>query len=165
MPDLHGSSSRGRPSGDWRHSEAVRAYLDAPVTKPPRIPPGHPTEDWTWIVHGLCAQVDLDLMFPEPGGLAGEQVHHAKQMCAGCPVREQCLGYALAHHERFGVWGGLSVRERDRLEHADRRLVEHRRIHHGTQGGYHAHRRRGEDACEACLEAERRARPHHRPAA
>lgn len=109
MPDLHGSSSRGRPSGDWRHSQAVRAYLDAPVTKPPRIPPGHPAEDWTWIVHGLCSQVDLDLMFPE-------QSHSnvdAKSVCARCPVQPQCLAYALKHREAcYGVWGGLSRAER-----------------------------------------------------
>ena len=39
-------------------------------------------------------------------------------MCAGCPVRAQCLEHALAHDERFGVWGGTSERERRRLKAA-----------------------------------------------
>jgi len=39
-------------------------------------------------------------------------------VCTGCPVRAQCLEHALAHDERYGVWGGTSERERRRLTHA-----------------------------------------------
>ena len=65
-----------------------------------------------WWFAGLCAQTDPELFFPEKGG----SVREAKAVCAGCPVRAQCLEHALAHGERFGVWGGLSERERRRLQ-------------------------------------------------
>jgi len=65
-----------------------------------------------WWFAGLCAQTDPELFFPEKGG----SVREAKAVCAGCPVRAQCLAHALAHGERFGVWGGLSEHERRRLQ-------------------------------------------------
>ena len=68
---------------------------------------------WWWFA-GLCAQTDPELFFPEKGG----SVREAKAVCAGCPVRAQCLEHALAHDERYGVWGGTSERERRRLKDA-----------------------------------------------
>jgi len=65
-----------------------------------------------WMTGGVCAQVDPDLWFPEKGGSTRE----AKALCARCPVRPECLAYALAHDERFGVWGGASERDRRRLK-------------------------------------------------
>ena len=65
-----------------------------------------------WWFAGLCAQTDPEVFFPEKGG----SVREAKAVCAGCPVRAQCLEHALAHDERFGVWGGTSERERRRLK-------------------------------------------------
>ncbi|MGY1690748.1 WhiB family transcriptional regulator [Geodermatophilus sp. SYSU D00697] len=59
----------------------------------------------------LCAETDPEAFFPEKGGSTRE----AKRVCAGCPVRSQCLEFALANDERFGIWGGLSERERRRL--------------------------------------------------
>jgi hypothetical protein len=50
--------------------------------------------------------------FPEKGGSTRE----AKRVCLSCDVRSECLEYALAHDERFGIWGGLSERERRRLK-------------------------------------------------
>ena len=55
--------------------------------------------------------VDPDLFFPERGASTRE----AKEVCRGCVVREDCLEYALANGEKFGIWGGLSERERRRL--------------------------------------------------
>jgi len=67
-----------------------------------------------WWFAGLCAQTDPELFFPEKGG----SVREAKAVCARCPVRAQCLAHALAHGERYGVWGGLSEPERRRLKTA-----------------------------------------------
>ncbi len=61
---------------------------------------------------GLCAQTDPDAFFPDKGGAT---TRAAKAVCAGCPVRTECLTYALDRGERFGVWGGMSERERHRL--------------------------------------------------
>lgn len=68
-------------------------------------------EEQDWQERALCAQTDPEAFFPEKGGSTRE----AKRICAGCDVRAECLEYALAHDERFGIWGGLSERERRRL--------------------------------------------------
>lgn len=65
-----------------------------------------------WQERALCAQTDPEAFFPEKGGSTRE----AKRICTGCEVRDECLEYALAHDERFGIWGGLSERERRRLK-------------------------------------------------
>ncbi|MDR0346557.1 MAG: WhiB family transcriptional regulator [Nocardiopsaceae bacterium] len=66
----------------------------------------------SWQDRALCAQTDPEAFFPEKGGSTRE----AKRVCRGCEVRRECLEYALAHDERFGIWGGLSERERRRLK-------------------------------------------------
>jgi WhiB family transcriptional regulator, redox-sensing transcriptional regulator len=71
-------------------------------------------EDQEWQDRALCAETDPEAFFPEKGGSTRE----AKRICSGCEVRAQCLEYALAHDERFGIWGGLSERERRRLKRA-----------------------------------------------
>lgn len=63
-----------------------------------------------WWRRGLCAQTDPDEFFPERGGTT----RHAKSICHRCAVRAECLDYAITNDERFGVWGALSVEERDR---------------------------------------------------
>ena len=69
-------------------------------------------DDPEWQEKALCAQTDPEAFFPEKGGSTRE----AKRICMGCEVRDACLEYALAHDERFGIWGGLSERERRRLK-------------------------------------------------
>jgi len=69
-------------------------------------------EDDQWQENALCAQTDPEAFFPEKGGSTRE----AKRICMGCEVRDKCLEYALANDERFGIWGGLSERERRRLK-------------------------------------------------
>jgi WhiB family transcriptional regulator, redox-sensing transcriptional regulator len=69
-------------------------------------------EDDQWQENALCAQTDPEAFFPEKGGSTRE----AKRICLGCDVRDKCLEYALANDERFGIWGGLSERERRRLK-------------------------------------------------
>ncbi|MEV6314534.1 WhiB family transcriptional regulator [Streptomyces sp. NPDC051776] len=64
--------------------------------------------DWE---RALCAQTGPEFFFPEAGGSTRE----AKQVCTACEERIQCLEYALSNDERFGVWGGLSEKERQRL--------------------------------------------------
>ena len=73
-------------------------------------------EEPEWQERALCAQTDPEAFFPEKGGSTRE----AKRICSGCDVRAECLDYALAHDERFGIWGGLSERERRRVRLARR---------------------------------------------
>ncbi|MFC6354820.1 WhiB family transcriptional regulator [Luethyella okanaganae] len=64
-----------------------------------------------WQSDSLCAQTDPEAFFPEKGG----STRDAKKICGSCEVRTECLEYALANDERFGIWGGLSERERRKL--------------------------------------------------
>ncbi len=68
-------------------------------------------DERSWQARANCMGVDPDLFFPERGASTRE----AKEVCRGCVVREDCLEYALANGEKFGIWGGLSERERRRL--------------------------------------------------
>ena len=90
--------------------------LPAPV---PSVAPVLPLFDTTddeaalgWQERALCAQTDPEAFFPEKGGSTRE----AKKVCTRCEVRGECLEYALANDERFGIWGGLSERERRKLK-------------------------------------------------
>lgn len=65
-----------------------------------------------WQKEALCRQTDPEVFFPEKGGSTRE----AKKICHGCEVRLKCLQYALDGDERFGIWGGLSERERRKLK-------------------------------------------------
>ncbi len=64
-----------------------------------------------WQEEANCLGVDPDLFFPERGASTRE----AKAVCRSCEVRVDCLEYTLAHGEKFGIWGGLSERERRRV--------------------------------------------------
>lgn len=64
-----------------------------------------------WQERGACLNVDPELFFPERGASTRE----AKSVCAHCEVKAECLEYALVNGEKFGIWGGLSERERRRL--------------------------------------------------
>lgn len=65
----------------------------------------------SWQDQANCLGVDPELFFPERGASTRE----AKEVCKGCAVREACLEYALTTGEKFGIWGGLSERERRRI--------------------------------------------------
>lgn len=64
-----------------------------------------------WTRSAACAQAPEVSFFPERGASTAE----AKQVCAVCVVRQQCLDYALEEHISHGVWGGLSFRQRKAL--------------------------------------------------
>lgn len=64
-----------------------------------------------WRTEAVCNEVDPEIFYPEKGG----STRPAKRICAACPVTEACLEYALDNDERFGIWGGLSARERIRM--------------------------------------------------
>lgn len=107
-----------------RATEFVRIELPPavpPATVTPRPKPEprpvflglvHPRGvDLSWQVDALCAQTDPEAFFPEKGG----STRAAKSVCASCPVQPECLAYALESGERFGIYGGMSERERRRM--------------------------------------------------
>lgn len=68
-------------------------------------------EPLAWQADALCAQTNPEAFFPEQGG----STRDAKKVCGNCDVRSTCLDYAVSNDERFGIWGGLSERERRKL--------------------------------------------------
>lgn len=63
-----------------------------------------------------CAQFP-DAFFPE----MGRKVVDAKRLCQSCPIRLQCLDYALGADEEYGIWGGLDPKERGQIKNAYRK--------------------------------------------
>lgn len=94
---------------------AGRADLLHRLTGPDDTPadlPAIPAHDLGWQDDALCAQTDPEAFFPDKGGSTAA----AKRVCGACPVRLACLDYALDTEQRFGIWGGLSERERRRVK-------------------------------------------------
>jgi WhiB family transcriptional regulator, redox-sensing transcriptional regulator len=68
-----------------------------------------------WRDSGACLHADPDLFFPISSvGRGVDQIARAKAICAGCPVRRECLEFACAHGPVNGVWGGTTLEERQR---------------------------------------------------
>lgn len=89
---------------------AVNGYHSDPVLL--EILAREEAEEPSWQDLALCAETDPEAFFPEKGGSTRE----AKRVCAACAVRLECLTWALDNDERFGIWGGMSERERRRFK-------------------------------------------------
>ena len=77
-------------------------------------------ERWEWQYDGVCRSVDPEVFFPpdsERGPVRQRRELQAKQYCEHCPVLARCREHALMVQEPYGVWGGLTPRERDRILH------------------------------------------------
>jgi WhiB family transcriptional regulator, redox-sensing transcriptional regulator len=85
-------------------------------TLPP--PPDHRQQ--TWMLAALCREAPPGAFFPSDG----VGVDKARKVCANCPVKSECLEYALTYRIDHGVWGGASERER-------RRILRRRRVASG----------------------------------
>jgi len=69
-----------------------------------------------WSERAACHDAPPDLFFPVSDlGAAEDQINEAKRICARCPVRTECLQYALRRGEATGIWGGTTEHERRRL--------------------------------------------------
>jgi WhiB family redox-sensing transcriptional regulator len=67
----------------------------------------------SWRLEAGCRWVDPDLFFPiSASGRGGEQADRARAVCARCPVRSECLDFALRTRQMHGVWGGTTAEER-----------------------------------------------------
>ena len=78
-----------------------------------------------WRSAGACVSADPDLFFPiSSAGSPGEQqIAQAKMICAGCQVRQECLEFALAHDQVYGIWGGTTPEDRQRERRRKRRAA------------------------------------------
>ncbi len=101
------------------------------VTKLPAQRAALDDERRDWWRSAACQEADPELFFPvAPQGPGAGEIARAKELCAGCRVRRQCLQYALATHQAHGVWGGMT--EEERQGHA-RHEREHRERTHGQR--------------------------------
>ncbi|WP_225506999.1 MULTISPECIES: WhiB family transcriptional regulator [Mycolicibacterium] len=97
------NSSDSSPSGDQS------AIIFFPVTSLPIAPPGADTD---WQERAVCAQTDPESFYPEKGCSPRD----GKAVCAGCPVRKDCLHHAITAPEYHGIWGGLTRKERNEFQ-------------------------------------------------
>ena len=105
---MAGSAPRGSVPGDW-FVDPIR--LGVPGVRRTSALDDDDDSPLAGQVDALCSQTDPEAFFPEKGG----STRDAKRVCASCEVKAECLEYALQNDERFGIWGGLSERERRRL--------------------------------------------------
>ena len=75
-----------------------------------------PRTDVRWRDDAACRGIDTDVFFP----VTDEEAEEAKAICASCPVREECLEFALLTRQEDGVWGGLTETERRRVRRRQR---------------------------------------------
>ena len=72
--------------------------------------------DYTWRVNAMCRDTDPELFFPV--GTTGQallQIAKAKGVCCECPVKVECLDFAMETNQDTGIWGGLSEDERRQI--------------------------------------------------
>lgn len=82
------------------------------------------TDDLAWQDLANCRGADPDLFFPERGA----STRTAKSICRECSVQDQCLEFAIVSSEKFGIWGGLSERDRRKIRRERAAIVAHRRV-------------------------------------
>ena len=90
------------PTGKLHQKQVMKSNILFDILNKGGLP------EHSWQREAACSQADPDVFFPE----RGISTRDAKLICSACPVRKECLEYALMNGERFGVWGGLSGSER-----------------------------------------------------
>lgn len=99
-----------------RHAHATyRRLLRAGPRVIPDLVGSNPLEvvAWEpWMQNAACLDVDPELFYPAPGDKAAGGA--AKRICGRCSVKDDCLAYARKQHDHWGIWGGLSGKQRSR---------------------------------------------------
>jgi len=75
-----------------------------------------------WVDKADCKNVPIEIFFPNQGG----STQLARRICATCPVRQQCINYAIANHIEYGVWGGMIVGSRAFSKYKRQQIIEMR---------------------------------------
>lgn len=113
-----------------------------------------------WMAEAACKGSGPEPFFPDSSdGIPAEVL----RLCSGCPVRDECLNYALADSELRGIWAGTTERQRRRMRQRAGMKRLRQSPDHGSDAGYKQHERLGEDACRPCLDAHALYQQHTRP--
>ena len=78
--------------------------------------------DTTWMDIAACRTVDADVFFPDPHpgpGVDRSSYSEARAVCDRCPVTAECLDYALRNHEKYGMWGGTTPKQRRTMKRGE----------------------------------------------
>ena len=95
----------------------------------PPVPAASGWDDEGWRVGAACRDLDANLFFPAgETGPAAIQISQAKAICRACPVQRQCLDFALATHQDYGIWGGLTEDERRHIRRVWRARARAQRV-------------------------------------
>jgi WhiB family transcriptional regulator, redox-sensing transcriptional regulator len=87
-----------------------------------------------WRAASACLNADPDMFFPVAvGTAASSQVSRALRMCQACPVKQQCLDFAVQSGEKEGIWGGTTPEERVRARRAHHRRLAGRALREAQQ--------------------------------
>jgi WhiB family redox-sensing transcriptional regulator len=120
---MESSTSRPRPSSRTRvdRLSSVTGSLSLPSESQSGQPLLRPARRWKqanyWWDAAACRLSDPELFFPvSSAGPSVKQTDKAKECCARCLVRRQCLDFALSSNQVHGVWGGLTEQERHRMQ-------------------------------------------------
>ena len=119
----------------------------------------------TWVDHAACGGVDPESWFPDGPGAKPQPA--VLKICNACPVKQECLDYAVQHSITDGIWGGLTYLKRLRLRPTPTPKTAQSKAPQppkplappmirdvcGTLQGYRKHYYRGETACRACKHA------------
>jgi WhiB family transcriptional regulator, redox-sensing transcriptional regulator len=77
-----------------------------------------------WRAVAACLHADSDLFFPiSAAGPSCRELDQAKAFCSHCPVRRQCLEFAQANAPVYGIWGGTTLEERQRIRRREQRAA------------------------------------------
>ena len=74
--------------------------------------------DWDWQIKAACRGLDTSIFYHPENERGPSRVRRelrAKQVCSDCPVVRNCLTWAISAREPYGVWGGMTVEEREGL--------------------------------------------------
>lgn len=113
------------------------------------------TADWKFA--GLCTTEgnpdDWFISTRDSSRDSRARVRALLAICDRCPVKDACLTEAIDAKHSYGVWGGMTTEQRERLITKRKPGRQRAREQHGTEAGYAQHRRRGDQACDECMAA------------
>lgn len=104
-----------------------------------------------WRANAECKGQPIELFFPESGDIAASRI--AKAMCAECQVQTECLEWALHNPQHYGIFGGLTAKERRRLRR-QRGITVFFRTDDATHGSEHFYLR-FKCRCQTCVDGHR----------
>lgn len=104
-----------RGNAEWQATRRLDAVTPLPTDTPTPV-----SDDSSWEAYAACRDHDPELFFPLTETTSSPLVEEAKQVCTSCPVRPDCHDWVTANPQEYGIWAGLTSKERRRLRILER---------------------------------------------